>query len=55
MARLPDIQNTNSEIFTMRINPRLKDKLWKLVQNKYGKNCSDVVRTLIDSAYSKRF
>ena len=52
--KLPSSELT--ETFVMRISKAHKEKLEELAKkNKYGKNSSDVVRTLIDSAHSKRF
>jgi len=49
MARLPDVKNGNNEIFTMRINKDLKDKLYKLAKrDKYGDSASAVIRYLIE-------
>ena len=45
-----------TEVLVVRVNNATKKKLQELAKkNKYGKNSSDVVRTLIESAYSKRF
>lgn len=52
MGRLPTTENT--EIFTMRISPKLKQKLYQLVKrNKYGISASSVVRELIENAYRR--
>ena len=53
--KLPSSELT--EVFVMRISKEHKQKLEQLAKknNKYGKNSSDVVRTLIDKAHSKRF
>ena len=49
MSKLPSSPNT--EIFTMRISPKLKDKLNQLAKkNKYGGSASSVIRILIESA-----
>jgi len=50
MSKFPSTENT--EIFTMRISPKLKDKLNKLSKknNKYGGSASSVIRYLIESA-----
>ena len=45
-----------NEVLVVRVNKATKQKLEQLAKkNKYGKNSCDVVRTLIDSAYSRRF
>jgi len=45
-----------NEVLVVRVNKATKQKLEQLAKkNKYGKNSSDVVRTLIESAYSRRF
>ena len=47
MSRLPSTENT--EIFTLRISPKLKEKLNKLAKKKrYGASASEVVRYLIE-------
>lgn len=47
MSRLPSTENT--EIFTLRISPKLKEKLNKLAKKKrYGTSASEVVRYLIE-------
>jgi len=52
--KLPSSELT--EVFVMRISKEHKQKLEQLAKkNKYGKNSSDVVRSLIESAHSKRF
>ena len=49
MARLPSTENT--EVFTMRISSKLKDKLNQLAKStKYGGRASSVIRYLIESA-----
>jgi Arc/MetJ-type ribon-helix-helix transcriptional regulator len=49
MAKLPYTENT--EIFTMRISSKLKDKLNQLTKStKYGGSASSVIRYLIESA-----
>ena len=53
--KLPSSDSLN-EVLVIRVNTATKKKLQELAKkNKYGKNSSDVVRTLIESAYSKRF
>lgn len=50
MGRLPATENT--EIFTMRISPVLKDKLNQLAKrNKYGGSASSTIRILIENAH----
>jgi hypothetical protein len=53
--KLPSSELT--EVFVMRISKKHKQQLEQLAtkNNKYGKNSSDVVRTLIEFAHSKRF
>ena len=52
MSKFPSTENT--EIFTMRISPKLKDKLNQLAKrNKYGESASSVIRYLIEY-HSKR-
>ena len=52
--KLPSSELT--EMFVMRISKEHKKKLEQLAKkNKYGNNSSDVVRTLIEKAHSKRF
>lgn len=52
MSKFPTSQNTL--IFTMRISPKLKEKLNQLAKkNKYGGSASGVIRYLIEY-YSKR-
>lgn len=52
MSRLPSTENT--EVFTMRISPKLKEKLNQLAKkSKYGGSASSAIRILIESA-SKR-
>jgi Arc/MetJ-type ribon-helix-helix transcriptional regulator len=47
MARLPYTENT--EIFTMRISAKLKNKLNQLAKDsKYGGSASSVIRYLIE-------
>lgn len=48
--------NDKSEVIVVRLDKATKKRLQELAKkNKYGKNSSDVVRTLINSAYTKRF
>ena len=49
---MPKFSSTeNTEIFTMRISPKLKEKLNQLAKrNKYGGSASSVIRYLIESA-----
>ncbi|WP_456442087.1 ribbon-helix-helix domain-containing protein [Psychroserpens sp.] len=52
MSRLPTSENT--EVLTIRISPKLKDKLNQLAKkNRYGSSASEVVRYLIEY-HSKR-
>lgn len=52
MSKFPTSQNT--EIFTMRISPKLKSKLNQLAKSsKYGGSASSVIRYLIEY-HSKR-
>jgi hypothetical protein len=52
MGKLPTTENT--DIFTMRISPKLKDKLNQLAKNsKYGGSASSAIRVLIESASKK--
>ncbi len=52
MGKLPTTENT--EIFTMRISPKLKEKLNQLAKkSKFGGSASSTIRFLIESA-SKR-
>ena len=52
MSKLPNTENT--EIFTMRISPKLKGKLNDLAKkSKYGGSASAVIRILIETAYHK--
>lgn len=52
MPKFPSTENT--EIFTIRISPKLKDKLNQLAKrNKYGGSASSVIRYLIESASRK--
>jgi len=47
MSRLPSTEN--SEVFTLRISPKLKEKLNKLAKNiRYGNSASEVIRYLIE-------
>jgi predicted DNA-binding protein len=46
--------NDKSEVLVVRLDKATKKRLQEIA-NKNGKNSSDVVRTLIDSAYTKRF
>jgi Arc/MetJ-type ribon-helix-helix transcriptional regulator len=49
MSKLPTTENT--EIFTMRISSKLKDKLNQLAKStRYGGSASSVIRYLIESA-----
>lgn len=49
MSKLPSTENT--EVFTMRISPKLKDKLNSLAKSeKYGGSASSVIRYLVESA-----
>lgn len=52
MSRLPSTKNTaNTEIFTMRISPKLKGKLNELSKrSKYGGSASSTIRVLIENA-----
>ncbi|NNL15908.1 MAG: hypothetical protein HKO81_04620 [Flavobacteriaceae bacterium] len=52
MSRLPSTKNTaNTEIFTMRISPKLKGKLNELAKkSKYGGSASSAIRVLIENA-----
>lgn len=52
MGKLPTTENT--DIFTMRISPKLKDKLNQLAKkSKYGGSASSAIRVLIESASKK--
>ena len=52
MSRLPSTENT--EVFTMRISSKLKDKLNQLAKrDRYGGSASSVIRYLIESASRK--
>ena len=52
MSKYPSTENT--EIFTMRISPKLKEKLNKLsIGNKHNGSASSVIRYLIEY-HSKR-
>jgi len=52
MSKFPSSENT--EIFTMRISPKLKNKLNQLAKNdRYGGSASSVIRYLIEY-HSKR-
>lgn len=43
---------SNTEIFTMRISPKLKEKLNELAKrSKFGGNASSTIRYLIESAF----
>jgi Arc/MetJ-type ribon-helix-helix transcriptional regulator len=47
MSRLPSTEN--KEVFSMRISPKLKEKLNELAKkNRYGNNASEVIRYLIE-------
>lgn len=49
MSKLPFTENT--EVFTLRISAKLKDKLNQLAKReRYGGNASSVIRHLIESA-----
>jgi predicted transcriptional regulator len=49
MSKLPFTENT--EIFTMRISAKLKNKLHQLAKDsKYGGSASSVIRHMIESA-----
>jgi hypothetical protein len=49
MGRLPTTENT--EIFTMRISLKLKEKLNQLAKkSKYGGSASSAIRVLIENA-----
>jgi predicted DNA-binding protein len=49
---LPTSENT--EIFTMRISTKLKEKLNQLAKkDKFGGSASAVIRELIESAYKR--
>jgi len=51
MARLPDINNGNTEVLNVRISTKLKNKLNQLAKSsKYGGSASSVIRYLIESA-----
>lgn len=53
MRKLPSTENT--EVFTMRISKKLKDKLNSLAKrSKYGGSASAVIRKLIESE-SRRY
>ena len=52
--RLPK-SNDKSEVLVVRLDKATKKRLQELAKkNKYGKTSSDVVRTLIDKAHSRR-
>ncbi|MDB9960468.1 ribbon-helix-helix domain-containing protein [Oceanihabitans sp.] len=51
MAKLPTTQNT--DIFIMRISPKLKSKLNELAERNKYKNASAVIRELIESEYRR--
>jgi Arc/MetJ-type ribon-helix-helix transcriptional regulator len=52
MAKLPNTENT--EVLTIRISPKLKEKLNQLAKRgKYGDSASSTVRALIESAYKR--
>jgi hypothetical protein len=53
MGKLPTTENT--EIFTMRISSKLKNKLIQLTKNKskYGSSASSAIRVLIEDASRK--
>lgn len=54
MSRIPTTENT--EIFTMRISPKLKDKLNQLAKRtKYGGSASAAIRVLIENASRGKF
>jgi Arc/MetJ-type ribon-helix-helix transcriptional regulator len=50
MGKIPTTENT--EIFTMRISQKLKEKLYQLVakRSKYGGSASSAIRVLIENA-----
>lgn len=54
--KLPN-KDAMNEVLVVRIDEATKKRLQELAKknNKWGNNSSDVVRTLIDSAHSKRF
>ncbi|MCB0742941.1 MAG: hypothetical protein KDC67_03475 [Ignavibacteriae bacterium] len=52
MKKLPSSENT--EIFIMRISPKLKGKLNELSSKSKHKNASGFIRELIESEYRKR-
>lgn len=54
--KLPN-KNALNEVLVVRMDEATKKRLQELAKknNKYGKTSSDVVRTLINSAHSKRF
>jgi Arc/MetJ-type ribon-helix-helix transcriptional regulator len=51
MAKLPSTERT--EVFNMRISPKLKNILNELAKKSKYKNASDVVRGLIKAEYRK--
>ena len=52
MSKLPYTENT--EVFTMRISKTLKNKLIELsYRNKFDRNCSAVIRDLIESEHNR--
>lgn len=54
MTRLPNAANTNSEIFTLRISPKLKEKLSHLTKKqRFGGSASSAIRYMIEY-HSKR-
>lgn len=52
MAKLPSTENT--EIFIMRISPKLKSKLNELAGQRKHKNASALIRKLIEDEYRKK-
>lgn len=51
--KLPKSEKT--EVFVMRMTKEMKNKLNELAKaNKYNNNSSEVIRSLIESAYSKK-
>lgn len=53
--KLPN-KDAMNEVLVVRMDEATKKRLQELAKkNKYGKTASDVVRTLIDKAHSKRF
>ena len=53
--RLPK-SSDKSEVLVVRLDKATKKRLQELAKkNKYGTNNSEVIRTLIDKAHTKRF